>query len=83
MAPQFSLTCGARHSSWPSATLLCVSQSKPSPQDAVAAALEQAPLDDQPVDADEREAVAAAKKRGRFVTTEALRERLAERRKPG
>jgi hypothetical protein len=59
-----------------------VSQPKPSAHDAVGAAIEKAPVDDQPVGAEEREAVAAAKKRGRFVTTEALRERLAERAKP-
>ena len=55
---------------------------KPSLQDAVINAIEEAPLDDQPVTAEERDAIAATKKRGRFDTTSALRARLAEARKP-
>ncbi len=44
-------------------------------------AIEQAPIDDEPVSDEERRAIAEAKKRGRFVTTAALKERLAKRSK--
>jgi hypothetical protein len=50
-------------------------------RDPVRDAIDNAPLDDVPMTDAERRDVAAARKRGRYVTTEALRARLARRAK--
>jgi hypothetical protein len=59
-----------------------VTQPKIPSRDAILDTIEHAPVDDQPISEDERRAIAEVKKRGRFVTTAAVRARLAERTKP-
>jgi len=56
-------------------------ESRKPPRDPVLEAIRNAPLDDEEFTDAQRREIAAAKRKGRYITTEALRARLARRRK--
>ncbi len=58
-----------------------VTQPKPPTPDPALDAIENAPLDDRPLTKEERAAIEESRRKGRFITTDALRARLAERAK--